>query len=90
MPPQVGATTIGAVFADVNADGLVDILTGRAFATNQAYMNTGTGWVLDPSFSPPMDFIDSGNGDEGIRTVDLDNNGLRILGGARRILISVG
>jgi RHS repeat-associated protein len=76
VPYEVGTTAFGVMFTDYNADGLTDILTGRAFETNYAFINTGTGWIPDSGYQSPTDFIDSGNGDEGMRMVDLNNNGL--------------
>ncbi len=53
------------VFADVNGDGLADIIKSTygvppaqpSGMFQSVYLNTGTGWVLDSSYTLPSDFI---------------------------------
>ncbi|MBI4714053.1 DNRLRE domain-containing protein, partial [Candidatus Uhrbacteria bacterium] len=67
----------GVAFADVNNDGLVDILRGGGWTVPYIWLNTGSGWILDPSFKPPTGFLESTNGgDGGVRMIDLNNDGL--------------
>ena len=49
----------GVRLADINGDGLVDFLHYTHEMTNRqgdVYLNTGSKWELDPSFSLPMPF----------------------------------
>ncbi|KKW36577.1 MAG: YD repeat protein, partial [Candidatus Uhrbacteria bacterium GW2011_GWC2_53_7] len=70
----------GTRLADMNGDGLLDVLVGYATSNNffEAYMNTGSGWVSAPSWLPlPSVFAAGGFGsDTGVRLVDVDGNGM--------------
>jgi hypothetical protein len=61
----------GARFADLNGDGLMDVVNNTT-----AWMNTGSGWVRDDAFDPPQPFIGSSNEDEGSRMLDVNGDGL--------------
>ena len=54
----MGSFSNGVRLADINSDGLVDILKGLSDATcvNQTWINNGTGWVEDDSWNPPECF----------------------------------
>jgi hypothetical protein len=76
---------IGARVADVNGDGLPDILQGytnsdRTVVNQQAWINTGQGWTLDNTWAPPTSFTDislvGSPGDVGARLVDVNGDGL--------------
>ena len=62
----------GARLADVNGDGLVDILNN-----SNVYINDGdgTGWTVDTNYSDPFDFV-SGSDDNGARIADVNGDGL--------------
>lgn len=68
----------GARLADVNGDGLIDILHAYNFGTQtrNAYLNNGSGWVLNNQFIPPDDFTTNSRLDNGIRLIDLNGDGL--------------
>lgn len=65
----------GVRFADVNNDGLTDILVAKA-GTSQVYLNNGTGWVnASTTWTIPIDFVNSTGGDQGVQLADLDGDG---------------
>lgn len=66
----------GTRFADVNGDGLVDILFSHENEANYAYINNGTGWVRDDNWISPMYFIDKYGSDYGTRLADINGDGL--------------
>ena len=49
----------GVRFADVNGDGLADLLIGRSGLNvlRAAYLNTGHGWARDDRWAPPYEFV---------------------------------
>ncbi len=58
--------------ADVNGDGLPDIL-----GSSGAYINNGHGWTFDASWASPLPFWDSTNkNDYGVRIADVNGDGL--------------
>ena len=75
---DAGSSDYGARLADVNGDGLIDILQAHNLGaqTRNAYLNNGSGWVLNNQFIPPDDFTTSSRLDNGIRLIDLNGNGL--------------
>ncbi|MDT8385615.1 MAG: RHS repeat-associated core domain-containing protein [Gammaproteobacteria bacterium] len=83
--PPVALTVIGSPFGrqvyfrDVNNDGLVDIIfqewINPTDETRGAYLNTGTGWIRNDTFSPPDHLILSDWKDAGTRLVDLNSDG---------------
>ncbi len=62
----------GVRFADVNNDGMVDLLVGNG--AKQAYLNNGKGWANDSIWIPPIDFI-LGTTDYGVQLVDFNGDG---------------
>lgn len=77
----------GIVFADVNGDGLPDLLRGnRKTGDNIIYLNTGHDWQYSSlwklpvcSSTAPADdscFVDVNSADSGVRTIDLNGDGL--------------
>jgi RHS repeat-associated protein len=70
---------MGVRIADVNGDGLPDILSGltaNGTTTYAAYINNGHGWTLDPTWDPPIPFADSSGNDLGVQIVDVNGDGL--------------
>jgi YD repeat-containing protein len=69
---------LGVRLADVNGDGLVDMVQGHApsgaSTTNKVFLNTGSGWSENGSWSSPEIFSDNGN-DTGARLVDVNGDG---------------
>ena len=55
LPSDSGALSREGVFTDLNGDGRLDYLYGRA-DTRKAWLNTGSGWAEDPGFQPPVAF----------------------------------
>ncbi len=65
----------GVRMAEVNGDGLVDIIA--ASTTKVVYLNNGTStWTASTTWSFPVSFIDSGNRDQGVQIVDINGDGL--------------
>ena len=75
---------VGTRIADVNGDGLPDIVQGYTNASNQqtlgAWINTGSGWVASSTWNPPSSFNNrqmfSQTGDIGVRIADVNGDGL--------------
>ncbi len=65
----------GRVLADVNGDGLTDLLIGKDDYRN-CYLNNGNGWVEDKSWAIPEGSFVAGNKQQGLVTVDLNKDGL--------------
>ncbi|MDP3698184.1 MAG: FG-GAP-like repeat-containing protein [Nanoarchaeota archaeon] len=66
-------TDNGVRFVDVNNDGYTDLLRARD-GTRQLYLNNGTAWNLTSSWTIPVDFWNSGEG-QGILISDVNNDG---------------
>lgn len=67
----------GVRFADMNRDGLIDVVQGYANQSNtytDVYINTGKGWVGDNSWDFPYIFSYLGN-DQGVELLDIEGNG---------------
>ncbi len=69
----------GVRLVDFNSDGLIDILKSVS-GDQDAMINTGSGWMDDSSYTPPLDveFVSSNTNpkDEGGRVADLNGDGL--------------
>ncbi|MFH0860213.1 MAG: toxin TcdB middle/N-terminal domain-containing protein, partial [Candidatus Altiarchaeota archaeon] len=65
----------GTRLADVNGDGLVDVLR-RVSLHDKVYINNGTNWEEDASWSNPEAFASSTGYDEGTRLADANGDGL--------------
>jgi len=76
------AGDVGVRVADINGDGLLDIIQGFTNAagtqTLAAWINNGHGWVQDNSYAPPTSFVNYQltSGDMGVRIVDVNGDGL--------------
>lgn len=64
----------GVRIADVNNDGLADILYSED-GSRSAYINNGRGWSGDSSWNSPEDFIDDDRDNEGVRLGDVNGDG---------------
>ena len=68
----------GVRLADVNGDGLPDLLHGEG-STLETWLNTGNGWVQNNDYAVPgaADFADTVSGeDQGVRLADVNGDGL--------------
>lgn len=76
--------SLGSQFAELNGDGLPDLLQGRrddcASSSRSAYVNSNGAWVRDDAWLPPEDFVKNvcgyGDVDNGLRVIDINNDGL--------------
>jgi len=65
----------GTRFADVNGDGLTDLLRRHeASSTNKVYLNDGDSWEHDPSWSIPVS-LESGGAHPGSMVIDINGDG---------------
>lgn len=74
---QTGRSDTGVRFADVNGDGLVDILENYengSTTAKEVWLNTGNGWTSDSSWQMPESFI-LGGYNLGRRLGDVDGDG---------------
>lgn len=75
---------LGVVFADVNGDGLADVIKGYQASdgtqTKKVYINTGSGWTYDATFTLPYVLVaQDSNGaswDGGVRFTDINGDGI--------------
>lgn len=75
LPFSVSNAEQGVREADVNGDGLTDLIA--ASSTKVVYLNNGTtGWTASTSLVFPESFIDTSNRDQGVQIVDLNGDGL--------------
>jgi len=65
----------GARLADVNGDGLADIIYASYYFRN-VYINTGSGWTHDGTWGVPESFIDNQGRDTGMRLADVNGDGM--------------
>ncbi|WP_321430249.1 DUF2341 domain-containing protein [uncultured Methanolobus sp.] len=63
----------GTRLADVNGDGLVDIIQNGEYS-DSAWINTGEGWEQNSSWIPPIRI--GYKKDEGVRIADINGDGL--------------
>jgi len=63
----------GTRFDDVNNDGLVDIIKSKD-SSRQVFLNNGTGWEYNSSWTIPLDFVTS-NIDQGVQIIDVNGDG---------------
>jgi RHS repeat-associated protein len=67
-------------YADVNGDGLVDIVRTQQGSASATYLGTGarsgSAWVAASQWNIPTDVISSVPGDPGFRLVDINGDGL--------------
>ena len=67
----------GIRFADVNGDGLTDIISGVT-DYKKTWLNTGTGWVEDSDWKIPETalFVTTEGDNKGVRIADVNGDGL--------------
>ena len=67
--------------ADVNGDGLIDIIQADGDCAivpsrNRTYINNGSGWVYASGWTSPICFVDTDRTDYGVRLFDRNGDGL--------------
>ncbi|HYD02751.1 MAG TPA: toxin TcdB middle/N-terminal domain-containing protein [Alphaproteobacteria bacterium] len=67
-------TDTGARFVDLNNDGLVDLVKYTEESDSLAYMNNGTGFLLDGNWAVPEFFMNDGK-DVAVALVDVNGDG---------------
>lgn len=77
LPPvyfvDTAGNDTGVRFADVNNDGLVDMLVSKA-GSSQVWLNNGTNWTLS-TWTIPVDFVNGAGMDQGVVLADVDGDG---------------
>ncbi len=66
---------LGVRFADINNDGFTDLIKARTDKSRKVYLNNGSDWVLSSSWNISVDFVDNSGKDEGVRLIDINNDG---------------
>ena len=71
-------TDLGVRLADVNGDGLIDILKAPTGPNHYVYINDGdgTGWTEDSNYVLNSNFISSTGEDLGVRIFDVNGDSL--------------
>jgi hypothetical protein len=64
-----------ASFADVNGDGLPDIIWYQSGVGSGTWLNTGNGWASSSTWISPVSLLSSGGLDEGVRFGDINGDG---------------
>jgi RHS repeat-associated protein len=64
-----------ASFADVNGDGLPDIVYYQTGVGSGTWLNTGSGWVSSSAWISAVGLLTSGGADQGVRFGDIDGDG---------------
>lgn len=66
----------GVRIADVNGDGLADVIRAQSSA-RESYVSTGEDWMLDSSWNVPSEaeFVMNNGDNEGTRLADIDGDG---------------
>ena len=67
------AQDLGVRLIDVNGDGLNDLIRAYGTVYNEIYINNGSNWVLDTSWTMPLTFEAD---DYGLRMADINGDGL--------------
>ncbi|CAC9628195.1 hypothetical protein [uncultured Gammaproteobacteria bacterium] len=65
----------GTRFIDINGDGLIDVVNGFK-TTRKVYLNNGSNWVENDSYTIPVQIINFDHKDAGTRFIDLNGDGL--------------
>ncbi|CAC9540987.1 hypothetical protein, partial [uncultured Gammaproteobacteria bacterium] len=66
----------GMHFAELNGDGLIDIVYGRYNNDKKAYLNNGSNWVESSNLAIPINITDVAGQQIGVKIVDVNNDGL--------------
>ncbi|CAB5503921.1 hypothetical protein AZO1586I_1206, partial [Bathymodiolus thermophilus thioautotrophic gill symbiont] len=66
----------GMHFAELNGDGLIDIVYGRYNNDKKAYLNNGSNWVESSNLAIPINITDVAGQQMGVKIADVNNDGL--------------
>ena len=66
----------GMHFAELNGDGLIDIVYGGYKSDKKAYLNNGSNWVESSNLAIPVSITNNGGKQIGVKIVDVNNDGL--------------
>jgi len=74
-----GIGDLGVQIVDLNGDNKEDLIYWRVDCEKGALINhgnnSGTGWSLDPNFTPKSPIFQDGKGLLGVKFIDVDHNG---------------
>jgi len=73
-----GGFDFGVRVIDVDGDGMQDIVQSREGMTAVVYINNGDGtsWTQDTAYTVPVNFVNASLYDQGVRTFDVNADGL--------------
>ncbi len=75
----------GTRLAEVNGDGLIDVIASQShdgncenhtLYTKRVFINNGTTWVQDSNWSRPYCIVENSGADIGVRVIDVNGDGL--------------
>ena len=71
-----GKGDMGVRLIDLNGDGLLDMIQNQSDSQKGAWINNGNGWSEEKEYIPPTPIVVEGQGDMGVRLIDLNGDGL--------------
>ncbi|MCS7064512.1 MAG: FG-GAP-like repeat-containing protein, partial [Methylacidiphilales bacterium] len=79
---------LGLQFAELNGDGLPDIVQNYKNQVKSAWINTGSGWIISESFTPPMAIYQDDDTNSDVLIQDINGDGLSDVISAKEIEVT--